>query len=128
MLKKIIKKDKNEQLERVLEEKNIDEQAKNLLQGILYKVEVSYKDYKRVKAKKETENQYVEKIIDNIQKRCDKIKVVKLSQKLADEEIQVSLKEKKFFIGDEEIVCYPIEEKILYAIDKKSNNKKIFPI
>ena len=49
MLKRIIKKDKNEQLERVLEEKNIDEQAKNLLQGILYKVEVSYKDYKRVK-------------------------------------------------------------------------------
>ena len=125
MLEKIIKKDKNEQLERILEGKMIDEQAKNLLQGILYKVEVSYKDYKKVKAKKETENQYVEKIITNIQKKCDKIKVVKLSQKLVDEEIQKALEENKFFIGDKEIVSYPIEEKILYAIEKKSNNKKI---
>ena len=49
MLEKIIKKDKNEELEKVLEEKMIDEQAKNLLQGILYKIEVSYKDYKKVK-------------------------------------------------------------------------------
>ena len=48
MLEKIIKKDKNEELEKVLEEKMIDEQAKNLLQGILYKIEVSYKDYKKV--------------------------------------------------------------------------------
>ena len=47
MLEKIIKKDKNEELEKVLEEKMIDEQAKNLLQGILYKIEVSYKDFKK---------------------------------------------------------------------------------
>ena len=49
MLKKIIKKDKNEELERILDGKNIDEQAKNLLQGILYKIEVSYKDYQKAK-------------------------------------------------------------------------------
>ena len=55
MLKKIIKKDRNEELEKILEQKKIDEQARNLLQGILYKVEVSYKDYKKVKAKKQTE-------------------------------------------------------------------------
>ena len=125
MLKKIITKDKNEQLEKVLEEKNIDEQAKNLLQGILYKVEVSYKDYKKGKVKKEKEYEYVDKIIANIQKKCDNIKIVKLSQKLADEEIQKSLEENKFFVGDDEIVSYPIEQKILYAIEKKSNNKKI---
>ena len=40
MFRKIIKKDKNEELERILEEKNVDEQARNLLQGILYKIEV----------------------------------------------------------------------------------------
>ena len=50
MLGKILKKDKNEELERILEEKKVDEQAKNLLQGILYKIEVSYKDYKKAKA------------------------------------------------------------------------------
>ena len=125
MIEKFIKKDKNEQLESILEEKNIEEQAKNLLQGILYKVEVSYKDYKKAKAIEETEKQYVEKILVNIQKRCDQIKVVKLSQKLEDEEMQKQLEKNKFYINEQEIITYPIEEKILYAIEKKSSNKKI---
>lgn len=125
MLEKIIKKDKNEQLEKILEEKNIDEQAKNLLQGILYKVEISYNDYKKVKSKQETESQYIEKIITNIQKKCDKIETVKLSEKIENEEIQKKLEEKRFYIDGNKIVSYPIEEKLLYAIEKKSNNEKI---
>lgn len=124
MLEKIIKKDKNEELEKILEKKKIDEQARNLLQGILYKVEVSYKDYKKVKAKNQTEEKYVKEIITNIDKKCNKISVVKLSQKLADEKIQKELEKNKFYVG-EEIVSYPIEEKILYAIEKKSRNTKI---
>lgn len=120
----LIKKDKNAELEKILEQKKVNEQAKNLLQGILYKIEVSYKDYKKVKAKKQTEEKYVEKLIENIEKRCNKINVIKLSQKLADEEIQKELEKNKFYVGDE-IVSYPIEEKILYAIEKKSRHNKI---
>ena len=125
MLKNLIKKDKNEELERILEEKKIDEQAKNLLQGILYKIEVSYNDYQKVKGLNKTEDEYVGKLILNIKKKCNQIKVVKLSQKLADEELQKELKKNKFYVGEQEIVSYPIEEKILYAIEKKSSNKKI---
>lgn len=125
MLEKIIKKDKNQELEKILEKKEIDEQAKNLLQGILYKVEVSYKDYQKVKAKKQTEEKYVKEILTNIDKNCNKINIVKLSQKLADEEIQNELEKNKYYIGKEEIVSYPIEEKILYAIEKKSRYPKI---
>lgn len=120
----LIKKDKNEELEKILAQKEIDEQAKNLLQGILYKVEVSYKDYKKVKAKMQTEEKYVKEIITDIDKKCNKIKVVKLSQKLANEEIQKELEKNKFYVG-EEIISYPIEEKILYAIEKKSRHEKI---
>lgn len=125
MLEKFIKKDRNEELEKILEEKNIEEQAKNLLQGILYKVEVSYKDYKKAKVTGTSEAEYVEEILRNIQKRCNQIKIVKLSEKLEDEEIQKELEKNKFYIGEKEILSYPIEEKILYAIEKKSNNKKI---
>ena len=125
MFKKIIKKDKNEELERILDEKQIDEQARNLLQGILYKIEVSYKDYKRAKAIEQTEEQYIDNLIINIKKKCNKIKVIKVSQKLEDEELEKRLKEKKFIVGEEEIISYPIEEKLLYAIEKKSNNEKI---
>lgn len=125
MFKKIIKKDKNEELEKILDEKQIDEQAKNLLQGILYKIEVSYKDYQKAKAIEQTEEQYVDQLIMNIKKKCNKIQVVKVSQKLEDEELEKQLKEKKFIVREEDIISYPIEEKLLYAIEKKSNNKKI---
>ena len=93
--KKIIKKDKNEELERILDGKQIDEQARNLLQGILYKIEVSYKDYQKAKAIEQTEEQYVEQLILNIKKNCNKITIVKLNQKLADEELQKELKKNK---------------------------------
>ena len=39
MLEKFIKKDSNEILENVLAQKDVDERTKNLLQGILYKIE-----------------------------------------------------------------------------------------
>ena len=120
----LIKKDKNEELEKILAQKKIEEQAKNLLQGILYKIEVSYKDYKKVKGKKQTEEKFVGEILENINKRCDKISIVKPSKKLANTEIQKELETNKFYVG-EEIVSYPIEEKILYAIEKKSRHPKI---
>ena len=125
MLEKFIQKDKNEELEKILEEKQIEEHEKNLLQGILYKIEVSYKDYKKTKAVDKTKKEYLEDILKNIQKRCNQIKIVKLSEKLEDEDIQQELQKNKFYIKDNEIICYPIEEKILYAVEKRSNNEII---
>ena len=49
LLEKIVKKDYNNELEKILEEKNFDENAKSTLLSILYKIEVSYKDLKTVK-------------------------------------------------------------------------------
>ena len=48
-LVKIVKKDYDNKLEEVLETKKFDENVKNLLLEILYKVEISYNDYKNVK-------------------------------------------------------------------------------
>lgn len=125
MLEKFIKKDRNEELEQILDEKNIEEQAKNLLQGILYKVEVSYKDYKRTKVTKRTKDEYVEEILRDIHRRCNQIKIVKPTQKMENEEIQEALEKNKFYIQDSNIISYPMEKKLLYAIEKVSNNKKI---
>lgn len=125
MLEKLIKRDKNEELEKILEEKKIEEQAKNLLQGILYKVEVSYKDYKKAKTTEVTEETYVQQILTNIKRKCNQIQIVKLSQKVEDEEIQKELEKNKFYIKNNVIISYPIEEKILYAIEKNSDISKI---
>ena len=125
MLQKFIKKDTNEELEKILEKKDIEEQAKNLLQGILYKIEVSYKDYKKAKVTNKTKQQYVEELLKSIEKRCNEIKTIKLSEKVDDKEIQEELEKNKFYIKDNNIISYPIEKKLLYAIEKNSNNNKI---
>lgn len=125
MLEKFIKKDKNEELEQILDEKNIEEQAKNLLQGILYKVEVSYKDYKKVKVTKKTKDQYIEELLRDIQNGCHQIQIVKPTKKLENNEIQEELEKNKFYIDKYNIITYPMEKKILYAIEKVSNYKKI---
>ena len=72
-----------------------------------------------------TEKGYVEEILKNIEDRCNKIRTVKLNSKIEDEEIQKELENNKFYIGNNEIITYPIEDKILYAIEKKSNIRKI---
>ena len=125
MFNKILKKDKNEELEKILEEKKIDEQAKNLLQGILYKIEFSYGDYQKVKGIDQTEEQYIEQLLVKIFQKCTEIKVVKINQKLDNDKIENVLKTKKFYIDEEKIISYPIERKILYAIEQNANNKKI---
>ena len=125
MLEKFIKKDNNEELEQILEEKNVEENAKNLLQGILYKVEVSYKDYKKAKVVEKTEEEYVKEILKNIQMKCNQIKTIKISEKLEDPKAQKKLEKDKYYIKDNNIISYPMEKKLLYAIEKNSNNKKI---
>lgn len=125
MLEKFIKKDKNEELEKILEEKKIEEHAKNLLQGILYKIEVSYKDYKKAKAIKTTEREYIEELLRDIQRNCNKINIIKPSETIGDKKVQAGLEKKQYYINNDEIYVYPIETKLLYAIEKISNNKKI---
>ena len=125
MLDKIRKMDRNEALEMVLEQKDIDEKTKNLLQGILYKIEVSYSDYKKAKVINKTEKKYVDEIISNIKKRCNKIFTISFNEKISNSDISEELEKNKFYVDDKQIITYPIEEKLLYAIEKSINKKKI---
>ena len=125
MFEKIIKRDRNEILESVLEQKDIDEKTKNLLQGILYKIEVSYNDYKKAKVINKTEKQYVDEIITNIKRKCNKIITVSFNDKIGSTQVKEELDKNKFYSDEKQIITYPIEEKLLYAIEKSTNNKKI---
>ena len=79
LLEKIVKKDYNNELEKVLEEKNFGENEKNILLNILYKIEAAYKDYKCVKRNVETKEEIIEKIIEIIKNDCNKITLIKPS-------------------------------------------------
>ena len=76
-LEKIVKKDYNDKLEKILEKKAFAEDTKSILLNILYKIETSYKDYKKVKQNVETKEEIIEEIIEIIQNECQEIKLVK---------------------------------------------------
>ena len=121
-LDKIVKKNYNNQIEEVLENKNFDESAKNLLLSTLYKVEASYKDYEVVKKNVITKEEYIEKIIKTIKNNCNMIKIVKNTS----EENEI-LQNRTFLVDKKakEIICFPIERKLLYCISKISKKDKI---
>ena len=121
-LEKIVKKDYNNELEEVLESKNFDENAKNLLLSILYKIKASYKDYEKVKVQVDSKEEYIKKFIGMIKNNCENIKIVKINSDESD-----ILGDKTFLIekNSKRIICYPIERKLLYCIAKISKNDSI---
>ena len=83
-LEKIVKKDYNNELEKILEEKDFSENAKSALLSILYKIEASYKDVETVKKDIETKEEYIEKFINIIKNKCNSIQIIKISDKEND--------------------------------------------
>lgn len=123
LLDKLVKKNYNNELEEVLEKKYFDENAKNLLLSILYKIEAAYKDYEKVKQNVETKDEFIQNLINNIQKNCDEIKLIKPNS----EESEALLKNHTFLVerAKKRIICYPIERKLLYCIAKISKKDTI---
>ena len=117
LLDKFVKKDYNNELEKVLEKKSYAENVKSILLSILYKLETSYKDYKQVKQDVMTKEELIENIIYTIKNNCDEIKLVKPHSKeseiIGDKTFLVEKKKKR-------IICYNIERKLLYCLAKIS--------
>ena len=69
-------KDYHSKLEEVLERKIFSANVKNLLLSMIYKIEISYKDYKEVKRVVKPKNEFIEEFIEIIDNYCDNIKLV----------------------------------------------------
>ena len=121
-LDKIVKKNYNNELELILEKKSFDEDAKNILLTVLYKLETAYKDYEKVKQNVMPKDEFLQMIINVIENNVDVLKIVKMNS----EEAKI-FGNKTFLIDREnkEIVCYPIERKVLYALSKISKSDNI---
>lgn len=121
-LDKIVKKDYNNELEKVLEKKAFDENTKSLLLNILYKIETAYQDYEKVKPEVEEKEEFIQSIIDIIKNHCEDIKIVKPNSKGSE-----MLGTKTFLVekNKKRIICYPIERKVLYCIAKIGKKEKI---
>ena len=119
---KIVKKNYNDELEKVLESKAFEEEVKSVLLSILYKLEISYKDYQKVKQNVETKEELIRRIIEQINLNCDEIKLIKPNL----DEINI-IGDRTFLVekSKKRIICYNMERKILYSISKISKNNKI---
>ncbi len=115
LLGKIVVKDYNNLLEKVIETKDFDEDVKNLLLSILYKIDVSYKDYKNVKRDVESKQEYIKRFIETIDKKCNTIKIAKPNTK---EEEKLGTRTFLVDTQNKSIICYPVERKLLYSISK----------
>ena len=115
LFSKIVKKDYNNNLEEVLSKKSFSEDVKNTLLNIFYKIENGYDDYKTIKKETFEKQDYIEKLINIIEKNCKKIEFI---DKPNAQEETVNREQKK-------IVCFPIETKLLYLIAKSQKRKVV---
>lgn len=108
-------KNYNNELEQILEKKDFSSDIKNLLLSMFYKIEVSYKDYQKVKRITKEKNEFMEELIEVIEKDCKKIELVEPNSNKG----KVLKKYNLHSISDlayKKIVSYPIEADFLYAI------------
>lgn len=115
-------KDYNNELEIALEQKDFSEEAKNLLLGMLYKLEASYEDYSKVKRIVETKKEYIENLIQNIKNNCAQITLIKPQSESSN---KLEKNNAKFIINKEEkkIEVFPNEKYMLYAIYRISEEE-----
>lgn len=114
-------KDYNEKLEAILANKTFSKDSKNLLSSTMYKVENSYDDYKKTKVDVASKKDFLEELIEIINRDCREIEITKPN---INEENQI-LKDKKSIVIQEEqkIVTYQNELALLEAIYELNTNK-----
>lgn len=125
LFSKFNSRDYNNQLEKILENKDFSEDVKNLLLSMLYKIENGYKDYSCVKRMAPDKKFYIEDILRIIQEKCEKIIIVEEGSNEAKELEEAG---SKFFVDKLEntiYLMYPNETLMLYTL-YKLDDKQIF--
>ena len=102
-------------LEEILDKKYFSGQIKNLLLSMLYKIEISYNDFERVKKVVRDKEEYILELLNIIQKYCDNLKIVK------PDSSQANLLEKNNVLAvtnekERSALVYATEKSLLYAI------------
>ena len=108
-------KDYNIELEEILDTKYFSSNIKSLLFSMIYKLEVSYIDFKLVKRSVRSKEDFLNEIIEVIRLYCDNIKSVEPDS----DQAKMLIKNKVKAVTNEKersILTYPTEPALLYAI------------
>ena len=111
----------NDKLENVLSKKGFDSDIKNLLLSMLYNISSSYNDYARIKVNVEEKNEFIDDIIEILEK-CNNIELVRASSEEGIEFIKSGITS-KVDTDLKNIKVLPTEKAMLYALYKMSNKK-----
>ncbi len=108
-------KDYHAELEEVLDSKYFSASIKSLLFSMIYKSEICYEDFQKVKKSVRTKEDFLNEIIEVIRLYCDNIKVVEPDSNQAKLLIKNNV---KALTNEKErsILTYPTESSLLYAI------------
>ena len=108
-------KDYNIELEEVLEKKYFSSNIKNLLLSMIYKLEISYKDFYTVKKWVRNKEEFFSEIVEVIRLYCDNIKTVEPDSDQAKMLIRNNI---RALTNENErsILTYPTEMDLLYAV------------
>ena len=108
-------KDYNNLLEEILENKTFSSVAKSLLLSMIYKLEISYKDYSQVNVNCLPYDTFFEGILNIIQNYCEHIKIVEpesvQAKLLSENNVDAVTNAKEI-----SILTYPTEIAFLYAV------------
>ncbi len=108
-------KDYNIELEEILDNKYFSSNIKSLLLSMIYKLEISYTDFQKVKKSVRTKEDFLNEIVEIIRLYCDNIKTVEPDSNQAKLLIKNNV---KALTNENErsILTYPTELALLYAI------------
>lgn len=120
LMQKLKIKDYNKELEELLINKNFSKDTKNLLSSMLYKVENSYDDYKKIKVEVPSKKEFLEELIKIIERDCHKIELTKLN---LDENLIPEGKKSISIKEEQKIITYQNELALLKAIYKLNTDQ-----
>ena len=108
-------KDYNIELEEVLDNKYFSSNIKSLLLSMIYKIEISYTDFQKVKKSVRGKEDFLNEVVEIIRLYCDNIKTVEPDSDQAKLLIKNNV---KALTNENErsILTYPTEIALLYAI------------
>lgn len=108
-------KDYNLELEEILDNKYFSSNIKSLLLSMIYKLEISYNDFQKVKKSVRSKEDFLNEIVEIIRLYCDNIKTVEPDSSQA----KLLIKNNVRAVTNERersILTYPTEIALLYAI------------
>lgn len=111
-----LKSNYDTQLEELLESKNFNDEAKSLILNILYKIDISYKDYSKIKYSVKLKNDIISEIINIIQNNCNSIEIINPKSKKIKNYVDKKAKTIKTFPNETPLL------QALYYISTKDTN------